>query len=141
MNYQEIVTRFIEERPVLQEHNADLANMGILLRAEFNELMDALEGGDPAEIGFEMADVFFFLLSMCHYLNLDFDMIFKIKVARNLMKRPSSMFQEGDYHEIDAEVRRSWAERGGDEEFLSAISLLGFNVEDAHGNKEGTNRG
>ena len=130
--YQEIVNRFITERPVLQEHNNNLANMGILLRAEFDELMEALEGGDTTEIAFECVDVFYFILSMCHYLNIDFDMCFKIKSARNIMKRPAFLFQSGDYEQLDAEARRSWAERGGDKPFLEAIALLGITPGENH---------
>lgn len=131
---QQIVDKFIEARPVIEENNRDLANMGILLRAEFQELCEALEIGNPAEIAFEMVDLLWLILSICHYFQIDFNMVFKIKACRNELKRPAKMWQEGDYDEIDAEARRSWAERGGDEQFLQAIALLGISAEGNHAN-------
>ena len=101
---QQMVANFVKDRPILEENNQDPNRMANLLLEEVREAMEVLD--DPVELGRELADIVFFTLSIANMKGIDMEEEFCEKVAYNLARYNAIYFQEGDYDEARARVKR-----------------------------------
>ena len=108
---------FMEDRPTLQQNNADI---GVVLKLLLDEAHEALEVvTDPTELARELADVGFFLLTAYDVIEKDMFDEMREKSARNQLKRPPSYFKSGDFSEANKKARDEWRDSNGDAEFYS----------------------
>lgn len=111
----EIVSNFIEDRPVLKKHNTP-SQILELLQGEVDELKASFETEQKHHWGRELADVVYFALSFAHMTGIDLSLEFAEKSARNYLKYPADQLQEGDFTEIRKRLKAEW-DNGGDESF------------------------
>lgn len=114
---QRRVGRFVEERPVMRDH--DLPERVVaLMRGEIDELLDEMQWGKreptPEEIEkvrLELADVVWYCMSLGNLLGFDVEQAVKDKIVINERRFPSHLFQgDGDFETIYQARKRELGE-------------------------------
>ena len=93
---QQMVKRFLEDRPTMMADNARPGQLEKLLRAEIVEWEETY---DPKEL----ADILIFVLSMAVLHDIDIYVESVEKIAFNTARYTADKFQEGDF-----ETSRKW---------------------------------
>lgn len=139
---------WLEDRPVMKEHNLDLRSVLELLKNEVGESIEAVEHGDrniedPLKaIEQELADIGWFLLTAYKVLEEEInkkleaegvppvkgeDLLFRSmmeKHARNISKYPAYKFDgRMSYKEATIECKKEWEEMGGNKQFYQDDEL------------------
>ena len=118
MNLQETVSLFREARPTMDEKNTP-EFLCHLLTLELNELVEAVEIGQNGLIEHEVADIIFLALELANVIGFDAETAVREKSARNILKFPWQLFQEGDYLSTIDKCKEEWGSESGDNEFYS----------------------
>lgn len=92
-----IIENFVEDRPTMKANNSDPGRMAELLTGEVNEALEVLD--NPKELGKELADVLWFVVTMAHLKGIDIEKEVRDKAAYNSIRYPAGEFQRGDYQE------------------------------------------
>lgn len=105
-----MVMNFTTDRPTLLKNNQDSARMMQLLNQEVIEAEEVIH--DPVELGRELVDILWFVMSIANINGIDLDKEFREKAAFTTSRYVASEFQDGDYYEararIKAEEKREW---------------------------------
>jgi len=114
---QQLVGNFLVDRPRMAENNSDPEVMFKLLRDEVDEAEAEIDS-DPETMARELADVVFFTMTLANQYGIDLGEAIREKTARNHVKYPAVMFQNGrSYTEAKRMARDQWKETGGDDQF------------------------
>ena len=108
-NEQRIVRNFLLDRPTMAQNNADPQRMAQLLTEEVQEALEVLD--DPEKLGAELVDCIWFIMTIAELKNINLADEFGTKAAFNLVRYQAQYFQEGDYDEARARVKREEPER------------------------------
>lgn len=117
---------FKEDRPVMSQHNSDPMRLLDLLKTEILEAQEELlqvtnyqnfagESADPETLkrmryvaGQELADIAWFTVGLFQSLDLDMYEHMMTKAARNHLKHPAFLYQEGSYKDAVSRAREQW---------------------------------
>lgn len=113
---QKLIELYVSDRPVMMENNLVPANSLKLIKDELQEMEEAM--GDKNSLGREIADVAWMLLSFANIHGIDVEEEIRTKMARNYLKRPAYLWQDGTYEECDKKARSEWTKQI-EEEFYS----------------------
>jgi len=108
-NEQRIVRNFLLDRPTMAQNNNDHQRMAQLLTEEVNEVLEVLD--NPEKLASELVDCIWFIMTIAEIKGINLEDEFKTKSAFNLVRYQSKYFQEGDYDEARARVKREEPER------------------------------
>ena len=127
--YDTLITtnrNFLEDRPLMEENNhASLSAILRLLADEVDEAIETVEHGDviiedkKVAIEQELADIGIFLMTVFDVLGSDMYSCIMEKQARNYLKYPAYLFQDGDYNEKRALAKEEWLDSGGTQSFYN----------------------
>lgn len=96
---QEMLNNWSLDRPTIAKNNT-LERLQALLEGEMQEFK---ESPDPTEA----ADLIIFTLSIANLMGWDMDKEVREKISLNLLRYPSSSFQEGDYEDSRLECKKN----------------------------------
>ena len=109
----QITRDFDEDRPVMAQNNGKPERLFELLDEEVQELKQA----EGENIGRELADILWDVFKIAIHHDIDLVMEFREKAARNHLKYPAHLFQEGNYWKKKAQAKAQWEWDKGEEWF------------------------
>lgn len=108
-----IIRNFVQDRPVMLVHNSNPDKAYDLIVQEVKELGEVV--GNPDKERKEIADTLWMVFNYCLLRGIDPEVEIREKAARNHLKRPAHLWQEGEYSECDTKARREWTPMHEDE--------------------------
>jgi hypothetical protein len=91
---QKMLRDWSADRPVIEANNTPQRIIE-LLKGEVVEAEESLE--DREHLASEIADILIFTLGLANLYGFDMDAEVREKIALNILRYPSSSFQDGDY--------------------------------------------
>jgi NTP pyrophosphatase (non-canonical NTP hydrolase) len=120
----------MKDRPIMKEANhSSLPALLGLLSDEVKEAIETIESGDAiiedkyVAIEQELADIGLFLLTAFDILGSDPFKAMMEKHARNMLKYPANLFQDGDFQSSLASAKKMWRDSGGNHDFYNGHSV------------------
>ena len=117
---------FLLDRPLIKDFNhASLSIVLRMLATEVEEAIETVERGDAiiedksVAIEQELADIGIFIMTAFDILGSDMYSAIMEKQARNYLKYPAYLFQEGDYQTQRPIAKTQWQESGGTDLFYN----------------------
>ena len=107
-DHLERIRAWIQSRPILEAANRHPDTLLFLLKQEVEELERAIASEPVENQHREWLDIYWFVLSIAVLWEIDIDAVFSAKEARNSRKYPTEDFQEGNYDEVYARIKREW---------------------------------
>jgi NTP pyrophosphatase (non-canonical NTP hydrolase) len=93
----------------MAENNSDPNRMAQLLTEEVSEVLEVLD--NPEKLAQELSDVVWFCITIAELNGIDLSETFREKAAFFHVRYQAQYFQEGDYDEARARVKREEPER------------------------------
>jgi NTP pyrophosphatase (non-canonical NTP hydrolase) len=114
----ELIINWVEDRPTLKANNADPLRIADLLQQEVLELNEELVTGNMEAAAIELADVYWFLVSIANLSGIDIEKEVREKAALNTLRYPAYLFQgEITYEEALKQARDKKMRRELNQEF------------------------
>lgn len=100
---QEMLRNFSIDRPTLAENN----NPERIINLLQNEVVEAAESlTDTENLASEISDIVIFALTLANLYGFDMDEEVREKIAFNIGRYSSDLFQEGDYEEARLKAKQ-----------------------------------
>lgn len=103
LELQTMLQNFKLDRRTMADNNTPKRIVS-LTRIELDEVEESLD--NPEHLKTEIADCLIFLLTLAGDYGFDMEAEIRTKIALNLLRFPSSSFQEGNYEESRLECKR-----------------------------------